>query len=592
MSDTADRATSKNLSSLRALWPFLRPYRGLMAAALLALVLTASISLVFPLAVRRVIDTFNVEQVGLLDQYFGAAIAIAALLALGTAVRYLLVTRLGERVVTDIRKAVFGRVIGMGPSFYETILTGEVLSRITTDTTLILSVIGSSVSIALRNLLIFVGGLGMMLLTSAKLTGLVLLLVPAVIVPILTLGRRLRKLSKENQDWIANSSGNASEYLSAVQTVQAFTHEALTRKSFDDVSEKSFMVAHRRITARAWMTAIVIFLVFAGVVGVLWIGANDVRTDQMTAGTLVQFLIYSIMVAGGVAALSEIWGELQRASGATERLVELLSIEDTVQDPMVPKSLSMPISGAITFDDVTFHYPQRSNAVALDNVGFQVAAGETVAIVGPSGAGKSTIMQILLRFYDPEVGGISIDGVNLRDMARHDFRQHIALVPQDAAIFAVSAMENIRFGCPEASDDDVIAAAKAAAAHDFISALPDGYDTYVGERGVMLSGGQKQRIAIARAILRDAPILLLDEATSALDAESERLVQAAVENLSADRTTLVIAHRLATVKKADRILVMDQGKIVAQGTHDTLIAEQGLYARLAKLQFTAGIDAS
>ena len=592
MSDTADRATSKNLSSLRALWPFLRPYRGLMVAALLALVLTASISLVFPLAVRRVIDTFNVEQVGLLDQYFVAAIAIAALLALGTAVRYSLVTRLGERVVTDIRKAVFGRVIGMGPSFYETILTGEVLSRITTDTTLILSVIGSSVSIALRNLLIFVGGLGMMLLTSAKLTGLVLLIVPAVIIPILTLGRRLRKLSKENQDWIANSSGNASEYLGAVQTVQAFTHEALTRKSFDDVSEKSFVVARRRITARAWMTAIVIFLVFTGIVGILWIGANDVRTDQMTTGTLVQFLIYSIMVAGGVAALSEIWGELQRAAGATERLVELLSIEDTVQDPTAPQTLSTPVSGAITFDAVTFHYPQRPNTFALDDVAFHVGAGETVAIVGPSGAGKSTIMQMLLRFYDPEFGGITIDGVNLRDLARHDFRQHIALVPQDSAIFAVSAMENIRFGRPEASDADVIAAAKAAAAHDFISALPDGYDTYVGERGVMLSGGQKQRIAIARAILRDAPILLLDEATSALDAESERLVQAAVENLSADRTTLVIAHRLATVKKADRILVMDQGKIVAQGTHDSLIAEQGLYARLAKLQFTAGFDPS
>jgi ATP-binding cassette subfamily B protein len=592
MSDNAERATSKNLSNLRALWPFLRPYRGLMIAALLALVLTASISLVFPLAVRRVIDTFNVEQVGLLDQYFGAAIAIAALLALGTAVRYSLVTRLGERVVTDIRKAVFGRVIGMGPSFYETILTGEVLSRITTDTTLILSVIGSSVSIALRNLLIFVGGLVMMLLTSAKLTGLVLLIVPAVIIPILTLGRRLRKLSKENQDWIANSSGNAAEYLGAVQTVQAFTHEALTRKSFDVVSEKSFVVARRRIFARAWMTAIVIFLVFAGVVGVLWIGANDVRTDQMTAGTLVQFLIYSIMVAGGVAALSEIWGELQRAAGATERLVELLAIEDAVQDPTAPKSLPTRVSGAITFDAVTFHYPQRPNIVALDEVAFQVAAGETVAIVGPSGAGKSTIMQMLLRFYDPEIGGITIDGVNLRDMARHDFRKHIALVPQDAAIFAVSAMENIRFGRPEASDEDVIAAAEAAAAHDFISALPDGYDTYVGERGVMLSGGQKQRIAIARAILRDAPILLLDEATSALDAESERLVQAAVENLSADRTTLVIAHRLATVKKADRILVMDQGRIVAQGTHDSLIAEHGLYARLAKLQFTAGLDPS
>ena len=298
------------------------------------------------------------------------------------------------------------------------------------------------------------------------------------------------------------------------------------------------------------------------------------------------------MVAGGVAALSEIWGELQRAAGATERLVELLSIEDPVQDPIAPQTLSTPVSGAITFDAVTFHYPQRPNTVALDDVTFQVVAGETVAIVGPSGAGKSTIMQMLLRFYDPEVGGITIDGVNLREMARHDFRQHIALVPQDSAIFAVSAMENIRFGRPEASDADVIAAAKAAAAHDFISALRNGYDTYVGERGVMLSGGQKQRIAIARAILRDAPILLLDEATSALDAESERLVQAAVENLSADRTTLVIAHRLATVKKADRILVMDQGKIVAQGTHDSLIAEQGLYARLAKLQFTAGFDPS
>ena len=583
-----ERAKSKRVGALGELWPFMRPYRILMLAALGALILTACISLILPLAVRRVIDNFSVENGALLDRYFGAALGIAALLAVGTALRYMLVTRLGERVVTDIRKAVFGRVINMSPAFYENIMTGEVLSRITTDTTLILSVIGSSVSIALRNVLIFGGGLVLMLFTSAKLTGLVLLIVPLVIVPILTLGRRLRVLSRENQDWIAASSGNASETLGAVQTVQAFTHEGLSRVAFDDVTEKSFDAARRRIKVRALMTAIVIFLVFSGVVGVLWIGAHDVRDGAMSTGALVQFVIYAVMVAGSVAALSEIWGELQRAAGATERLVELLQTEDTVQEATAPTALPATVQGEITFDGVGFHYPSRPLQAALDDVSLTIKPGETVALVGPSGAGKTTIIQMILRFYDPQSGRILLDGLDLQDMTRADFRRAMALVPQDPVIFAASARDNIRFGRPDASDSDIEAAARAAAAHDFISGLPDGYDSNLGERGVMLSGGQKQRIAIARAILRDAPVLLLDEATSALDAESERAVQAAVDILAEGRTTIIVAHRLATVKKADRIIVMEEGRVVAQGSHDDLVAEGGLYARLARLQFTDG----
>lgn len=584
----AEREKSRTVGPLARLAPFLRPYRVLVAMAGLALMLTAGLSLTLPLAVRRVVDNFGTENGALQDKYFAAAVGIAALLAVGTGLRYALVTRLGERVVADIRKAVFDRVIGLSPGFYETIMTGEVLSRITTDTTLIQSVIGSSVSVALRNVLIFLGGMVLMLLTAAKLTGLVLLIVPLVIVPILVMGRRLRVLSRENQDWIAASSGNASEALQSVQTVQAFTHEVASRAHFADVTEKSYDAAIRRTTVRAIMTALVMFLVFTGIVGVLWVGARAVSAGTMSSGALVQFVIYAVLVAGAVAALSEIWGELQRAAGATERLVELLNVADAVTDPAEPATLARPVRGEIVFAGVRFHYPSRPGQAALDGIDLTIAPGETVALVGPSGAGKSTIIQLIQRFYDPGEGQVLLDGHALTGMARDDFRREIALVPQEPVIFAASARDNIRFGRLEASDAEVEAAARAAAAHEFITALPEGYESFLGERGVMLSGGQKQRIAIARAILRDAPVLLLDEATSALDAESERAVQQAVDALSQNRTTVIVAHRLATVKKADRIVVLEAGRIVAQGRHDDLVAEGGLYARLARLQFTDG----
>ncbi len=585
------REKSKTVKPLRALAPFMLPYRLMVIGALVALVTTAGLSLVLPLAVRRVIDGFNLESAALMDRYFGAAIAIAGALAVATALRYFLVTRLGERVIADIRRAVYDHVIGMSPGFYERIMTGEVISRLTTDTTLILSVISSSVSIALRNVLMFVGGMGLLIWTSPKLAGFTLLIVPLVIAPILVLGRRVRGLSRESQDRVADSSAQASETLSAAQTVQANTAEAASRAGFGDLTEQSFDAARRRVGVRAWMTAIVIFLVFTGIVGVLWIGARDVRADVMSPGELAQFLIYAVLVSGAVAALSEVWGELQRAAGATERLVELLRTEDPVSVPAAPIPLPTVAKGVIRFDQVAFRYPARPEIAALSGFSLEVAAGETIALVGPSGAGKTTVFQLLQRFYDIEAGTITFDGVNIAAADPTEVRARIALVPQDPVIFATSARENIRFGRPGASDAEVEAAARAAAADTFISALPQGYDSFVGERGVMLSGGQKQRIAIARAILRDAPVLLLDEATSALDAESERLVQSAVESLSQGRTTIVIAHRLATVKQADRIVVMEAGRIVAIGKHDELVAQKGLYARLARLQFTDGAAA-
>lgn len=578
------QSSSKNIKALSAIWPFLKNYTGLMALALIVLVLTASISLVLPLAVRKVIDEFGEQSTGLLDQHFTLALIVVALLAVGTGVRYYLVTRLGERVVADIRALVFKNTIGMSPSFFEKILTGEVLSRITTDTTLILSVIGSSISVALRNVSLFSGGILMMLITSNKLTTLALLIVPLVIIPIVFLGKKLRTLSRENQDHIAASSGNASEAFLGVQTVQAFTNENLAIQSFSNLTEESYRVALKRISIRALMTVIVIFLIFAGIIGVLWVGARDVQNGTTSAGELIQFLIYAIMVGGSVAALSEIWGELQRAAGATERLAELLNARDCIIDPVKPKILPN-INGKIQFNNVEFSYPSRPNGVALNGVSLTINPGETVALVGPSGAGKSTILQLILRFYDPLSGEILIDDFNLRDLKKEDFRKEIALVPQDPIIFATTVMENIKFGRPNSTEEEIKKAARSASAADFIEQLPQGYSTYVGERGMMLSGGQKQRIAIARAILRNAPILLLDEATSALDSENEVAVQSAVDELSRGKTTLVIAHRLSTVQRADRIVVFDNGRMVAEGTHKGLISQNGLYARLAHLQF-------
>lgn len=585
------RDKSKTVKPLRALTPFLAPYRATVAAAFAALVSTATLSLILPLAVRRVIDGFSEESAALMDEYFVAAIAIAAMLAVATALRFWLVTKLGERVIADIRRAVYDHVIGMSPGFYERTMTGEVISRLTTDTTLLLSVISSSVSIALRNALMFVGGMGLMVWTSPKLAGFTLLIVPLVIAPILVLGRRVRRLSRESQDRVAESAAQASETLLAAQTVQSFTAEGASRARFGALTEGAFDAARRRVAVRAWMTAIVIFLVFTGIVGVLWIGARDVRADVMSPGELAQFLIYAVLVSGAVAALAEIWGELQRAAGATERLVELLETKDPVPSPATVAALQPISKGEIVFEGVNFRYPQRPTAPALEEFDLRISPGETVALVGPSGAGKTTVFQLLQRFYNVDSGRIVMDGVDISSVAAEALRARIALVPQEPVIFATSALENIRFGRPGATDAEVEEAARAAAAHEFISALPEGYESFVGERGVMLSGGQKQRIAIARAILRDAPVLLLDEATSALDAESERLVQRAVSALAKGRTTIVIAHRLATVKQADRIVVMQGGRIVATGGHDALVAEGGLYARLARLQFTEGAAA-
>ena len=580
-----DRKKGKNVSALRGLIPFLKPYKILVTAALFMLTFTAAISLILPLAVRGVVDGFS-EDLDILDNYFVYAIFVAGLLAVGSAVRYALVTRLGEKVVADIRRAVYDKMIGMSPAFYERIMTGEVLSRITTDTTLILSVIGSYLSYALRNAIMFVGGLILLFITSAKLTGLVLLIVPFILIPIFGIGRRVRVLSKINQDKIAESSGNASESLLASQTVQAFTHEAVSRTLFAKLTEEAYDATRKRVTIRALMTAIVIFLIFTGVVAVIWIGARDVKAGNMTAGVLVQFVIYAVLVGSSVTAFAEFWGEMQRAAGATERLIELLNSEDVVKDPETADQLDFPVRGELEFEKISFFYPSRPNIAALDTLSLKVESGETIALVGPSGAGKSTIFQLLMRFFDPTSGRIMLDGKPISSLKREDFRKHLSIVTQDPVIFGTSAMENIRFGRPDASDKEVIEAAKAAAAHNFLEMLPDGYESFVGEQGVMLSGGQKQRLAIARAILRDAPILLLDEATSALDAESEFAVQEAVEALARTRTTIIIAHRLATVKKADRIVVVDEGKIVAQGTHSELVSQGGLYARLAKLQFT------
>ncbi|MEM9059135.1 MAG: ABC transporter transmembrane domain-containing protein [Pseudomonadota bacterium] len=586
-----ERAKSAKISPLRGLVPYLRPYIGTIVGVGFALVAAAALTLSLPIALRRVIDGFGAADYDLIDKYFTALIGVSAALAVATGLRFYLVSRLGERVIADIRAAVFDHVAVMSPAFFEKIMTAEVLTRLTTDTSVVQSVVGSTASIALRNILLFVGGLVLMLFTSPKLTALTVLLVPLVVIPILILGRRVRKLSRLSQDLIADSATSAGEILQAAQTVQAMTHVGLSRSRFRGRVEAAYDAAHRRIRARSALTVIVIFLVFTGIVGIVWLGARDVMAGTMSPGMMTQFVVYAIVTAGAVGALSEVWGELQRAAGATERLVELLAMDNPVKDPPAPVAMPDPPRGSIEFRDVHFAYESRPDAPALNGVSFRVEPGETIAIVGPSGAGKTTIFQMLLRFYDPVSGEVTLDGTPVQTTSLNDLRSRISLVPQEPVIFADSVRANILYGRPGASDEDVAAAANAAAADEFIGALPRGYDSDLGERGVLLSGGQKQRIAIARAILRDAPVLLLDEATSALDAESERAVQKAVETMSAGRTTLVIAHRLATVKRADRIIVLDQGRIVAEGRHEDLLQQDGLYARLARLQFMAVEDA-
>jgi ATP-binding cassette subfamily B protein len=576
----------RSIRPLLELAPFVSRYRWRAVAALVALIAAAGATLVVPIAVRRMIDNgFDPERAGLIDQYFGVMILVVAVLAGASAMRYYLVTTLGERVVADLRDAVFERLTVLSASFFDTARSGELVSRLTADTTQIKSAVGASVSIALRNLMLFFGSATMMVVTSARLSAFVLGAIPVIVLPLVGFGRMVRKRSRAAQDTLADASAYASELIGAVRTLQAFTNEKLAVHHFAAAVERAYGAAVFSTQARAALTAIVIFLASSSVVVVLWVGAQDVLAGHTTAGTLSQFVLFAVFAASGLGQLSEVWGELSQAAGSAERLSELLRIEPDVKAPTTPVPLPTPPRGEISFETVRFAYPTRPQTDVLDGISFKVRAGEKVAIVGPSGAGKSTVFHLMLRFYDPKAGAVTFDGVRIADADPYALRGRIALVPQDTTIFAASIAENIRFGRPEATAEDIARAAEQAAAAEFITRLPQQYDSIVGERGVTLSGGQRQRIAIARAILRNAPLLLLDEATSSLDAESETLVQAALARLMQERTTLVIAHRLATVLSCDRILVMDQGRIVEEGTHDSLVARDGLYARLARLQF-------
>ena len=580
---------------LRQLARFIAPYKLAVAGALVALTTAAGTVLALGFGLRRLVDDgFRGGDAGLLDQALVIMFGVIALMAVASYGRFYLVSWIGERVVADMRRAVYDHIIALSPAFFEITRTGEILSRLTTDTTVLQVIMGSTVSMALRNILMLIGGTTLLAVTSPKLTGLVLLIVPLVILPIVVFGRRVRRLSRYSQDRVADAGSHIDETINAVRTVQAFTHEALESRRFSERVEDAFEAAVERIKMRAWLTAVVIVLAFSAVGTVLWIGGHDVIDGRISAGELSAFVFYAVVVAGAVGSLSEVIGELQRAAGATERLMELLATRSEIVAPDHPTPLPEPAAGAVAFDDVTFHYPTRPDHAALDYFSLTIEPGETVALVGPSGAGKTTVFQLLLRFYDPDSGVVALDGVDLRGADPRALRRCMALVPQDPVVFAGSAFDNIRYGRPEASDDEVRAAADAAAATKFLDAQAEGFDGALGERGVRLSGGQRQRIAIARAVLRNAPVLLLDEATSALDAESEAAVQSALETLMEGRTTLVIAHRLATVLKADRIVVMDEGRVVAEGTHAQLIAQGGLYARLAELQFDidpAGEDA-
>jgi ATP-binding cassette subfamily B protein len=592
MADVTDRPRAKSLRPLQALLPFLAPHWALLGAALAALLVAAAAMLALPAALRQLIDQgLSSADSRLLNRYLVGFLLAAAVFGVFAALRFYLVTWLGERVVADLRQAVYRRVVRMDPTFFEVTRTGEVLSRLTADTTLVQAIAGVNLSITLRSVLNLIGALVMLALTSTRLTIWILVLMPIVIVPLIVVGRRVRRLSRSAQDRIADSSSLVDETLNAIQTVQAFTLEELQSRRYAEAVEDSFVAAIRRTQVRAALTGLGTMLVFGGITYVLWLGAHAVLGRQMTWGQLSQFFVYAAIVGASAAALTEMWGEVQRAAGAMERLTELLAARPAISAPAQPLALAARVRGDIAFEHVNFRYPSRPETLALNDYTLTVRSGETVAVVGPSGAGKSTTFQLLLRFYDPETGRIAIDGSDIRRLRPEELRLQIGFVPQDTVLFGTSARENIGYGRPGASDAQIEAAARAAAADQFLRELPAGYDTFLGERGTRLSGGQRQRIAIARAILKDPPILLLDEATSALDAESERLVQAALGELMRGRTTLVIAHRLATVLKADRIVVLEAGRVVAVGNHAQLMRSSPLYARVAALQFGAAEEA-
>ena len=589
---TTERPKGKSLKPLRALLPFLAPYRGRMIIAFVALLVAAAAMLSLPQALKNVIDEgFSAANAAAVDRYFLLLLLAAAVFAAFAALRMYLVNWIGERVVADLRSAVYQRVIRMDPAFFEVTKTGEVLSRLTTDTTLIQSLSGIGLSVLLRSTVSFMGSLVLLLLTNLKLALIIFALIPAVLAPMFIFGRRVRRLSRDSQDRVADTSGLAGETLNAIQTVQAFTLEGLQGQRYDAMVESSFLTAVKRTRVRAWLIAFAIMMMFSSVTLVLWLGARSVLDGTMTGGDLAKFLSYAIFMGTSVAALAEMWGELQRAAGAMERTVELLESRPSIVTPATPVALP-PGRGEIVFEHLSFNYPSRPDTRALDDFDLTIAPGETVAFVGPSGAGKSTVFQLLLRFFDPASGRILIDGVDIAAADPQAVRARVGLVPQETMIFGASARENIRYGRPGASDAEIEAAAQAAAADEFIGKLPEGYDTFLGERGARLSGGQKQRIAIARAILKNPPILLLDEATSSLDSESERLVQDALDKLMRNRTTLVIAHRLATAINSDRIVVIDRGRIVGIGNHAQLMRDNALYARLAALQFGERADAA
>ena len=578
--------TRRQLRPLTALWPYIWRHPGMVAVALVALVASAGAMLTVPVAVRRMIDHgFSGADGVFMDMYFAMLIVIGLVLAMASAGRMYAVNWLGERVVADLRAQVFGHLATLGPAFYETTHSGEVMSRLTADTTQIKGAAGSALSQALRNTIMLAGALIMMFVTSPTLTALALAAIPAIVFPLIAYGRAVQRLSRTAQDRLADASAYAADNLGAVRAMAAFGQERAVSRRFGEAVERAFAAARDRLLARAGLTAIAIFLVVASVVGVLWFGSRLVISGEMTGGRLGQFILYAVFAAGAMAELAEVWGELAQAAGATERLLELLDTHPKVRAPAVPKALPEPPLGTVSFKGVHFAYPTRPGLSALNGVSFEVAAGETVALVGPSGAGKSTIFNLILRFYDPQLGSVAIDGLPVTDIDLQALRSRIALVPQEVALFDDTILENIRYGRSDASDADVEQAAAVAQADTFISGLPERYATRLGERGVTLSGGQRQRIALARAVLRNAPVLLLDEATSALDAESEAAVQRALGRIMQGRTTLVIAHRLGTVQRANRILVLDKGLIVEEGTHAELLQQGGLYARLADLQF-------